>query len=210
MNKNVIKLILYSIGVFVFGMLIAGGTYSYFSASNVEKTFTSNTGKIGLNITVNALSKEASTKPLIPQKTSSIGNAVKGEENGSCLDELGNAVCKVYEITVENTSSNPLEVSGRLEIVASTIPDLKWGKGTGATTGFSSTSVYALTETDLIDPKTAGLQTIVLAANGTQKYYIVVFLEETNFEQSTTNYGSFTGTVTFETTGGVGTVAKFS
>jgi len=130
---------------------------------------------------------------------------------GSCIDDDGRTVCKVYEIKVANTGSTPVSLFGTLTLEADTDSDgtskmtnLKWGLGTDATTGFGT--VYGVDKTSLVNPATdtEGNYTSVYleakddASTADEKtFYVVVFLDDPNRAQDTEDIGYFKGTVSF-------------
>lgn len=209
---------IYIFGIVVLLLLIVGTTFAFFTAiaESGPGKITGSTATMGLNLSVFPKS-DGINNPLVPQETSSIADAVIGTENGSCVDDNNNTVCQVYEIVIENTGDTSISLNGTISFVAPTVEDLKWGLGTSATSGFSSSNTYAKTETDLIGPGVNDLQSISLEASDnvsgsgddTAKFYIVVYIEERSINQSSTNYGDFTGTVTFNAASGNGVSATF-
>lgn len=209
----------YIFGIILLLVLIVGVTVAFFvSAANVGgNNIGGVTANVSLNLRVSPLSAGINN-PLIPQLSDTIQEAVVGTSNGSCVDDNNNTVCQVYEIIVENTGDTALTVNGTITFLADTISDLKWGLGTSATTGFSAQNTYSKTETDLIGPGIADLQEIDLEANDNvsnsgndmAKFYIVVYIEEKNADQSSENTGSFSATVSFDAAGGNGISATFA
>ena len=220
MRKIDKTMLIFLIGILTLIIAIAGATFAFFSVVVDEATgdkITGTTASMDLDLSI--VSKSAGfDNPLIPQKTDAIASAVVGTSNGSCVDDNGNTVCQVYEIVIKNLGSDAVNITGSLVLNASTISDLKWGLGTSATEGFSPNKIYEKTENDLINPDTAGMQTITLQPNDgvnnsgldMKKFYIVIYIEETGENQTSTNTGSFQGTVTFSASGGSGVSATFS
>lgn len=217
MKKTDKVFVFLGIGIITLIIAIIGTTFAFFSVTIRNDAFTGTTATMGLKLTITPKSA-GFDNPLIPQKTSAIANAITGTDNGSCVDANGNTVCQVYEIMIENTGDAGNIITASLNLQAETIADLKWGIGTTATTGFSSNKIYEITETDLIGPSVTGMQQLTLKANDnvakqgedTAIFYVVIYIEETNNEQSGNNRGTFTGTVNIEAAGGNGVTATFT
>jgi len=211
------------IGVATLIVAIIGATFAYFSASaDNSTTINGQLATAGLDLNIKQVSNGNSF--MIPQTAKTIGVAVTGtskteyyDENadktsgGSCIDDDGRTVCKVYEIKVANTGSTPVSLFGTLTLEADTDSDgtskmtnLKWGLGTDATTGFGT--VYGVDKTSLVNPATdtEGNYTSVYleakddASTADEKtFYVVVFLDDPNRAQDTEDIGYFKGTVSF-------------
>lgn len=216
MNKTNKIIYIYISAIVILLVLIIGVTFAFFVTTGGEKAFSSDTATVDLELNIYPRSS-GMENPLIPQKTSSIGSAVEGTTNGSCVDNNGNTVCQVYEIVVENKSNIPIDLNGVMRLKADTIDDLRWGLGTGINEGFSAEKTYDKTETDLINPNSSELQKITLkendntnnAGDDTAKFYVVIYLEENEQNQSATNVGDFSGEVEFYSADG-GISANFS
>lgn len=142
------------------------------------------------------MSSENATGKLVPQlavsgTTNVLQKAVTGATGqGSCVDENGNTVCKVYTITVKNNTSTKYYVNGTLALTAASMPNLKWAKGTSATEGFSGTgTTYEKTDTVLAS-------SVELDGGASASYYVVIWINETGDVQN--DSGSFSGTVNFD------------
>lgn len=167
---------------------------------------------------------------LLPVTDTEINTAVAGavqtpegqeEPSGapvSCIDAKGNAACQVYKIEVTNSGNAPVSLVGKLEITPSgdaKLKNLKWAKSTLATEGF--TGAYIATSivdpeqtavTDLLDPEN-GSGTVTLDAGDSQTMYIVLWISETGEAQDEDDHGSFTGVVSFNSSG-TGVTSTFS
>lgn len=208
MNDNVEKknndgkgITFLTIAILTVVVAIAGSTFAFFqvtaSNNNVirgDSAYVSNALELKVN-----LSSTNATGKLVPQLASSgsgddvvnvLQKAVTGATGkGSCVDENGNTICKVYTITVTNKTTTKYYVTGTLTLTAATMPNLKWAKGTSATAGFSGTGT-TYTKAD-----TALASNVELASNASVNYYVVVWINETGEAQE--DSGSFTGTVQF-------------
>ena len=197
------SLFVIEIAVVTLVVAIIGASYAFFEATIASNgsNVTGSTADIGVNLVVTPLS-DGINNDMSLQSTDTIATAIVGTENGSCVDENENTVCKVYSILIENIGDSSLSIVASLTFSAESITNLKWGKGTSATAGFSSNSMYSMSETDLINPSTSGVQSTTLAAfdgvsgsgNDSVTYYVVVYIEDTGGIQA--DNGTFTGIVT--------------
>lgn len=195
-EKNDFKGITFiSIGILTIVVAIAGATYAWFAVSATNTNVVS--GESGYKDTTLILTVDDSTKTsvgsksLIPQKDSAIQSAVTGDDdNGPCVDANGNAICKVYTITVKNNTTTTYYVDGTFALTADGMPHLKWAKGTSATAGFPSPSGTYNTKAT-----TTLVNDVKLTGGASASYYVVVWISEANAAQ--TDSGRFTGTVTF-------------
>ena len=140
---------------------------------------------------------------MIPMLTTDLQKGVTGTNSKSCIDANGNTVCQVYKITVTNGSTDiGINVKGTMNL-ASTGKNMKWEVLTDAKTVKADGTVVAQGEEGVIVANQA------LAKSGSQDFYLVVWLEETNDVQDTDDAGkSFTGTVTFNGVNSDGSESK--
>lgn len=175
---------------------IVGATYAYFSATasdnntvRGESAYDANALKLDIEQVSDGNGK------LVPQLDSAIQNGITGGEGkGTCIDENGNTVCKVYSIKITNNSNVSLNVSGTLTLTANDMDNLKWTKGTSATTGFPTPAgtYYTKADTDLGN---VALSSASDTTNNNKTFYIVIWISETNAVQNDKN--AFSGVVTF-------------
>lgn len=206
------------IGILTIVVAIAGSTYAYFSATVSNNTVISGesayvAAPFTLTVTHSTGSKVGS-KYLVPQKDEFIQNAIYNEtieEEAKryigCVDGNGNAVCKVYTITIKNNTTTKYYITGTLSFnITGTMSNLKWALGTSATQGFPSSTngpFYTpntvtsstpnsskTTQTDVLE---AGTE---IAGNASKSYYVVIWISETGAAQ--TDSGKFTSTVSFD------------
>jgi len=157
---------------------VIGYTYSYFTAIATNTgTITGTVASASLSLNVEKVAPDTN-KALVPQLDSAIASAVKGTQ-GNCINDNLNAVCQVYLITVKNTSSTTVYLTGKIELNAGTNPNLKWAitdsYTDGMTTKPSVTSEINLYTDTLI---TEGEE---YAENAEKTYYIVVWISETGY-----------------------------
>ena len=189
---------LITVGILTIIVAIAGATFAFFQVTATNNNITGESAYVANNLELKVtLSSTAATGKLVPQlektgKTNILQKAVTGATGkGSCIDENGNTICKVYTITVTNKTSTKFYVTGTLSLDAANMQNLKWATGTSATAGFDGTS------TTTVHPKnyTSLVSNVELAGGASKSYFIVVWISETGAAQ--TDSGNFTGTVTF-------------
>ena len=191
------------VGVAVLIVAVAGSTFAFFSASQTaEDKIVGTAASVGLNLTLTDVTTNA-TGNLIPIDESNLSKGAVGyESNGKCIDKNNNTVCKIYKVTVQNTSTAVAILSGSVNITAdtgSTFTNLKWNKMTDVSTPGSS---FPITTTALTTNES-------FTADQTKEYYIMVYINNVNSNQSPDDTGSFTGTVSFNSASGSEVKAAF-
>ena len=208
-----------------------GATYAYFAISASNSTVvTGTTAEVGLTLDVREETlKTPNTGVMVPQLATAIGSAIN--TTNKCVDGNGNIVCKVYEITITNNSTAAIEVNGTISFASGTngvalASNLKWRR-TESTTALASatTGSYAAAgvtaaaaTTDLIAGTacTVGSGTdctsVSLGANGSQKYYIVVWINEisTGDQYGVDGNRTFVGTIAFTASNGKGVTSTIT
>lgn len=189
-NNETKGIIFLAIGIMTVIAAIAGASYAYFAytATNTnavsgESDFVSS-NPLTLTVT-HSTSGSVATKKLIPQLSAGIGTAANS--TNKCLDANGNAVCKIYTITIKNNTTSTLYVDGIFALTGASMPNLRWRTCSAANTCTGSTANAAST--------TSLGNTIKLTGGASSTLYTVVWINETGSAQ--TDSGSFTGTVTF-------------
>ena len=195
-------------------------TYAYFalSATNTSiVTGTAATHTLTLTVTQATL-KSGNTGAMVPQLVGALGTAMNS--TNQCVDGNGNIVCKVYTITITNTSSAAVDLNGTIQFTNPTT-NLKWKRaasttsvattttGSYVTAGVSATTTRTdLTSGTACTPSSgsAGCTNIDLAKSGvtgnSATYYIVVWINETGSSQG--DSGTWSATITFEGANGRG------
>lgn len=195
------------IGVATLIVAIIGATFAYFS---VNASITNNNGISGDTVNVSdttitgTLTRETpSTVSMVPLKTEDLGKGITGEGGQQCIDKNGAKVCDIYTLTINNTSSAPVSLTGNLTITATDMADLRWALiesttlATGATAKEVSDTVIVANE-------------VLAATTGTKTYYFVIWFNETDVDQNTQAGKSYTGTVAFSAANGGKITAQFS
>ena len=200
------------VGVATLVVAIIGATFAYFSATATnDSTVEGEAATAGLTLSVEKVSKDA-TGGLIPIAESLLDKGLKGDaaqDNKMCLDKDGNTVCQVYKITVKNDGTAAATLDGTLTLTAAGYTNLKWAnmQATGLTADAVPATVGSTLNASTVTAVTTGE---VYAAGATKYYYVMIYINETNASQNTTDKGNFTGVVTFNSAGGTGTTATFS
>lgn len=153
--------------------------------------------------------------------------AVNNTTPGKCVDGNKNIICQVYTIQITNNSTATASIRGTFSLTGGTFNNLKWyilAQGASTVPSDAATKKYtninssgtlnqrngnttryiygyaksntALTNSDHgFDSSTLG--TITLTSGASYYYTIIIWIEETDSDQSATNTGTFTGTIEF-------------
>lgn len=106
------------VGVATLMVAVMGATFAYFTATaNNATTIKGNMATINFDVSVAKVTDADDQKGgLIPMSNNMMEQAltknVADASRGICIDDNGNAVCQVYKITVNNTSSSSMFVDG--------------------------------------------------------------------------------------------------
>ena len=116
-KNNIIYIV---IAVLTLIVAITGATFAYYTAtSTINNVITGNMATIKFNISVAKKTNVDNTRGLIPMTNSMVQKAVSNASTkGICLDDNGNAVCQVYKITLKNSGSSSVFVTGTLTLNA--------------------------------------------------------------------------------------------
>lgn len=187
--------------IFTLMVCTTGTTYAYFAFTATNSTEMKGTAAAaGLTLTVQeqplgGTSSGTNTNVMVPQLESALGTAMG--TNYKCVDTNGNIVCKVYKITIANSNMTAsMPITGTI-VFPTTSANLKWRLVTNATTFGSGTTKSATTSAQSFATPTLS------ATNKSYDYYIVVWINETNADQSAADGGkSWTATIEFKPTDG--------
>ena len=145
-------------------------------------------------------------KGLVPVKDDEIINALKGENGQQCTDLNGNNVCQIYKVSVDNDSDYSTAFKSSLELIASensVYNNLKWAE-----------VIYSDAPTLLGEIKpmsTSNWKTSYgIGANTTGVFYIAIWISDNGYNQNDSDYGNFTGNITFEAVSGDKLTSTFS
>ena len=91
------KMFYFLIGCVSLVFLVVGATYAYFTASATDdKTVKGNAATVTFGLSVNKITTVDMAYGLVPMKNKQAPNAAAQK----CLDDLGNAGCQMYKITI--------------------------------------------------------------------------------------------------------------
>ena len=206
MNNNVRKendskkIVTMIIMVCVLMLCTTGATYAYFALSATNTSVAGTAATANLTLAVSKIKPTGTgSEKLVPQYSyNNSTNTLKSAVDANCIDGNNNLVCQVYTIVLTNNS-------GAFILTADSMTNLKWykiarGSGTTPTTTYTyptTTSAYgnlkAYTHLDSARELNAG---------ASYYYVVVVWLEETGEAQ--TDSGSFSGTISFNSSDGGG------
>ena len=191
-DKRKRRNLLLSVGIMTMIVAILGATYAYFQTAAVNASgISGNVLDVDMDLDVTLLSTSA-TGDMIPQSDSTINSAVSGST--ICVDSIGNTVCRLYSIELENTSGGAITVNGTITFAdVANMSNLKWAISSSSNGGFST---YNTTS------NTSLLSSLTLTSGGTATYYLVIWSSEIGVPQY--DEGTFTGTITFSTPGASG------
>lgn len=199
MEKNNGRGIFYGvIGVATLVVAIIGATFAYFaSAGNTaDNAIEANTADIA-NYAVEIVNSHAATG-LIPVDSTDTNFASKiGFAESFCKDVSDNTypICGVYELKITNASAVAQQTYVNLKVSTNTFTNLKYAIYDGSS---------AISDGSFTAPTTALVPTATFAASGNTQltalggnytagqaktFYIVVWLEETKTDQTTTDKG---------------------
>ena len=219
-NKNGRGIFLGVVSVATLVVAIIGATFAFFSASggSANDAITANaTTLAGLGFSSSNSKLSTNLIPVAAENANFArypGIAASGEH--SCLDDVGNQICSIYEFTITNTASVAQQIYVSFDPVTNdfdnmyfaafntTIASANFNVATGST---GSGSTFALTPQTSAGNATIGHQATKLdngastnampalstnlTAGGTVTYTILVWLQETKDDQNTEQGGTF-------------------
>lgn len=223
MNNNVIKkdsdtkkILAMIVMIATLMICTTSATYAYFAITPVSNaSMTGTAATAGLTLAVNRIAPTStkwtsSTQRMVPQLSTALSTAMG--DTYSCVDGNTNVVCQVYEVTLTNTSTAQVKVSGTITFSGVTnMGNLKWrlykSTTTKLTTAQAATNLGSATNTAITNGTAVSLDTnLTLKKTGVtgniQYYYIVVWIDETSESQS--DSGTYTATINFTSSDGAG------
>lgn len=195
------------IGVATLIVAIIGATFAWFS---VNANITNNNGISGSTVELNdttitgTLTRVTqSTVSMVPLKTEELQKGITGEGGQQCIDKNGAKVCDIYTLTINNTSSAPVSLAGKLTITATDMADLRWSL-LESTTSAEGAIAKEVSNTEIVANE------LLAAETGEKTYHFVIWFNETDQPQNEQAGKSYTGTVTFTAANGGKITAQFS
>ena len=181
--------------IIVYFITVTGSTYAYFALSaSSDNKISGTTATANLALTVSKVFP-SNTNNLVPQLESALGSAISSTYK--CVDGNSNNVCQVYKITIKNTSTASVDISGYIHFSGVTnLPNLKW-RLLDSESALGTHNSYSATGADNLF-----VDRVKISANQTNNYYMVIWINETNSAQSDT--GTFGATISFKSSNGTG------
>lgn len=148
-QKRDINNIFYAtIGVATLMIAVIGATFAYYTATQANNIITGNMATIDFDLSVKKVTNaDDKNGGLIPMSNNMMEQALNSAK-GICIDDNGNAVCQVFKITVNNTSTSTMFVDGYVSLSrGSGVPsDMPTGfeyekEGATATPGYDATTM---------------------------------------------------------------------
>lgn len=214
-SKKITALIILIVTVMV---TTTSATYAFFqvSASNsTTATGTAATVSLTLDVTRETPAPSStkwtnSTKVMVPQLNAAVGTAMNS--TNQCVDANNNVVCEVFKIVITNGSTSGVRLRGAIFFPGIdnsgsgdtlVFNNLYWRQTTNANTVGTNT-IYKASNVETTNSTTAEaanstlVADLLLAPNGTQTYYVAVWINETGTDQNATDKGTWTATISFK------------
>lgn len=191
------KIYISVMAVLIISALTFGATYAYY-VSQDTKTFTGEIEK-GIVSTLNLTTTKSSTN-LVPLLDSKIKTAITKSSN-KCIDKNNYEVCSLYTITLTNTNaSENLYGYVKTNTTTYTTTNLKYQIFDSSYNAITDVMTISKTANDLVYFK-KGTTKVSITSTGTKKYYLAIWLSDTNSDQSSDYSKTFNGAIGFELVG---------
>ena len=181
-------------------------TVSFFSASarsNLIQEIES--AVVNFSLKVEKITGEEK-KGLVPLKDNEVVTALNGTNGQQCIDINGNNVCQIYKVSVDNASDYSTSFRSSLKLIASKnsgYTNLKWAEIMYNDTPTLLGEIKSMSDTNW---KTS----YGIGPNTTGEFYIAIWISDNGNNQNDTDYGNFTGNITFEAVSGDKMTSTFS
>ena len=184
-------------------MLITGGTYAYYALTASNNSIAGTAGEADLSLEV-VNQHPNNEEYLVPQLEKGLATAISSNYN--CVDDNNNTVCQVYSIKITNTGTANVEINGTITFGnIDKMPNLKWRLIKDKNTYGSFKINQASNDANIFD------NNIVLKKGDSKIYYIVIWIDEVDKNQTDT--GKYNATIEFSSSNGKGvtsTVGEFN
>lgn len=191
------KIYISVMAVLIISALTFGATYAYY-VSQDTKTFTGEIEK-GIVSILNLTTTKSSTN-LVPLQDSKIKTAITKSSN-KCIDKNNYEVCSLYTITLTNTNaSENLYGYVKTNTTTYTTTNLKYQIFDSSYNAITDVMTISKTANDLVYFK-KGTTKVSITSTGTKKYYLAIWLSDTNSDQSSDYSKTFNGAIGFELVG---------
>lgn len=109
------KMFYFIVGCISLALIIIGATYAYFTASVTdESTVKGSAATVTFGLAVDRVTTIDMAFGLVPMRNDQAVNAAKG----NCRDDLGNAGCQIYKITINADSDTVMFLDGYIVVNA--------------------------------------------------------------------------------------------
>lgn len=181
-------------------------TFSYFYSEFKGKSEVNpQSASLGLKLDVKKVTTDKK-EGLYPVEDNQLQKALNGTNNASCVNKYGQLLCQVYKVTITNTGNVVSTLSSKINLYAvgqkSKFTNLKWAEINSATDATLFGRIHTMSDENW---KTS----FVMEPNSSSTFYILVWISETGKPQEDEDYGSFSGTIRFDSTAGTSTNATF-
>ena len=205
---------------------VTGATYAYFSAVDTNNnTITGDLATVNLTLDVEKIfptNTSDNTGVIVPQlsvsgsSNSPLSTALKS----GCVDSNKNIVCQVYKINIKNVGGTATQVvdgniafygnAALTEDVNLSMPNLRWKPITLADATVPANSKLGV-NADLIADGSENIfaSDVVMVTGSSFDYYIIIWINENNVEQTIDEGNSFYAKVEFNSSNGTGVTASF-
>ena len=191
------------IGIFCYTLLVTGGTYAYYALTASNNSIAGTAGEADLSLEV-VNQHPNNEEYLVPQLEKGLATAISSNYN--CVDDNNNTVCQVYSIKIANTGTANVEINGTITFGnIDKMPNLKWRLIKDKNTYGSFKINQASNDANIFD------NNIVLKKGDSKIYYIVIWIDEVDKNQTDT--GKYNATIEFSSSNGKGvtsTVGDFN
>ena len=206
---------------------VTGATYAYFAFSATNSTINGEAATVNLTLDVTKVfptESSENTGVMVPQLSVS-GNsnsALSAALKSGCVDANENIVCQVYKINIQNIGGTATQVvDGRVAFygdaemtmdVSSSMPNLRWKLITSADSTTPTNSVLG-TNVDLVanaSEDNVFADDVTMATNSSFDYYMIIWINENNEDQTVDEGNSFYAKISFESSNGTGVTSAFT
>ena len=237
MTENSMKKqnVLYAaIGIMTLVITTIGATFAYYTATRSNSNqIKGNMATITFDLAVTKMTTVDETKGgLIPMSNTMVESALEGTDTNNdstkeiCVDNNSNAVCQVYKITVENTSTSAVNLRGAIYFTLGSdavFTNLYWRQVTDANT-LGTNTIYKYATDINTNSTTAEASNATLVSNLTLspnnnvtgsgsdyiEYYVLIWIRETTLEQNDTDKGTWVMNVNFKDSTGNGVTSTIT
>ena len=206
-------------------LAVTGTTFAFYAvAGSNSNTITGDMAMASLSLNVTKVypaSNVQNTGVMVPQLSSdaALGSALRG----GCVDGNLNVACQVYKIVLTGSSSDVnMVVRGNISFygnstmsadISPIMPNLKWKLVQSVDEVTSGNSVLGSGSVNAAVSQDSLFVDNVVMANDTVTYYVIVWINEVNVDQSDQSSKTITkrffGKVTFDSSNGTGITSYF-